>query len=220
MTTHTISRRRIVDNLWLPTGSRDHSSHGVDLPLVSIVAQAPLEPAPQFRNWPDLNIRFKWANDVGIALKLSHRERAVLRHICWRAGKREDGRPPGCWESATNIGLALGYHRNQIGQSLAALVGKGLLTAIRRFSNSTIHRPTMAELSTIARCTETVQMDARKPCTNKKVQQEGIAAGNNYPRTSTYLDGGAIVDNADSCGFSGCPPVGQLCPVCGRQGGR
>ena len=28
----------------------------------------------------------------------------------------------------------------------------------------------------------------------------------------------AIVDNADSCGFTGCPPVGQLCPMCGRQG--
>ena len=30
-----------------------------------------------------------------------------------------------------------------------------------------------------------------------------------------------VVDNADdlaeSCGFEGCPPVGQCCPMCGRQ---
>ena len=101
-----ISPNPIVDNPRLPTGSRDDAPHGVDLPLVDLVAQAPFEPAPQFRTWLDLNTRFQWANDVGIALKLSHRERAVLRHVCWRAGKREDGRPPGCWESATNIGLA------------------------------------------------------------------------------------------------------------------
>ena len=217
MTTYNLPQRQIVDNAL--AGSRDYAPAGVQLPHADIVHQAPLEPSPQFRNWPDLNTRFQWANDVGVALKLSHRERAVLRHVCWRAGKREDCRPPGCWESATNIGLALGYHRNRIGDSLAALVDKGLLTANRRFSNSTIHRPTMAELSTISRCTKTVQMDAPKRCTNKKEEQEGVVLRGTKSLKVLSIEGdSAIVDNADSCGFTGCPPVGQLCLMCGRQG--
>ena len=202
-----------------PWGSRDYAPAGVQLPRADLVHQAPLEPSPEFRNWPDLNTRFQWANDVGIAMQLSHRERAVLRHVCWRAGKREDGRPPGCWESATNIGLALGYHRNRIGDSLAALVDKGLLTANRRFSNSTIHRPIMAELSTISRCTKTVQMDAPKRCTNKNEEQEEVWVQDTKSlKVLSEEEQLAIVDNADSCGFTGCPPVGQLCPMCGRQG--
>ena len=194
-----------------PTGSRDDSRNGVDLPLVDLVVQAPLETSPQFRSWPGLNARLQWANDAGIAYALSSLERAVLRHVCWRAGKREDGRAPGCWESATNIGTALDYHRNQIGTALASLVSKGLLTAERRFSNSTIHRPTFA------RCTETVQMDARKPCTNKKEEQEGLWSQSN--KSLMVLEEGepAIVDNAESCGFTGCPFPDRLCPMCGRQ---
>ena len=203
---NTLSGFPIVDNPQRAIGSRDDSRHGVPLPLADLVAQTPVEAPQRFRNWPDLNTRFLWANDVGIALNLSHRERAVLRHVCWRAGKREDG-PPGCWESAANIGSALAYHRNQIGQSLAALVDKGLLTATRRFSNSTIHRPTMAELSTISRCTETVQMDARKPCTNKKDKQEGVERRENKSlmiHSKEYQP--AIVDNS-ACGYFGYPPV-------------
>ena len=216
-----ISPNPIVDNPLLATGSRDHAPHGVQLPHADIVHQAPLEAAPQFRTWPDLNTRFQWANDVGIALKLSHRERAVLRHVCWRAGKRADARPPGCWESAANIAAALGFHRNSVGQSLAVLVDKGLLTATRRFSSSTIHRPTMAELSTISRCTETVQMDARKPCTNRKVEPEGVYAQDRLSTMYLLEEGeSAIVDIADSCGFAGCPSLGQPCPMCGRQSQR
>ena len=213
----TISPNPIVDNTQPATGSRDDALCGVELPLVDLIHQAPLEAPQQFRNWPDLQTRLQWANDVGIALKLSHRERAVLRHVCWRAGKRQDVRLPGCWESAANIGSALGYHRNQIGQSLAALVDKGLLTATRRFSNSTIHRPTMAELSTISRCTETVQMDARKPCTNLKEKQEGVERRNHKSLMLLTKEGQrTIVDNSPTCGFDGCPPANQPCPMCGR----
>ena len=211
-----ISPNPIVDNPQRATGSRDDSRHGVPLPLADLVAQTPVEAPQKFRNWPGLNARFKWANDVGIALNLSHRERAVLRHVCWRAGKREDG-PPGCWESTINIGLALGYHRNRVGDSLAVLVDKGLLTAIRRFSNSTIHRPTMTELSTISICTETVQMDAPKRCTNQKDKLEGVERRKNKSlmlHSKEYQP--TIVDNSPTCGFDGCPPMGQPCAMCGR----
>ena len=152
----TLPETPIVDNPPQPTGSRDNSPDGVALPLADLVAQARLEAAPRFRNWPNLNTRLEWAYEVGIALNLSSRERAVLQRVCYRAGRHEDGRPPGCWESAASIGIALGFHRNHIGRALAALVDKGLLTATRRFSNSTIHRPTMAELSTISICNKTV----------------------------------------------------------------
>ena len=213
----SLHETQIVDNPQRAIGSLDDSRHGVPLPLADLVAQTPVEAPQRFRNWPDLQTRLQWANDVGIALNLSHRERAVLRHVCWRAGKREDG-PPGCWESTINIGLALGYHRNRVGDSLAVLVDKGLLTAIRRFSNSTIHRPAMAELSTISICTETVQMDAPKRCTNKKDKQEGIVRQKNKSlEILEYIGPGTIVDNSDSCGFEGCPPMGQPCAMCGRQ---
>ena len=66
-----------------------------------------------------------------------------LKHVVWRAGQRSDGKPPGCMESTANIGLALNYHRSEVGQALAALVGHGLLTALRRFSQTTIFRPTL-----------------------------------------------------------------------------
>ena len=221
----------IVDNPLQPTGSRDDSPHGVDLPLVDLVAQAPLETPPQFRDWPGLNARFQWANDAGIAHALSSLERAVLRHVCWRAGKREDGRPPGCWESAANIGTALGYHRNHVGRALARLVTKGLLTADRRFHNSTIHRPTFAS------CTETVQLsqcnprlhvDATLGCTNKKGKQEGVWAQVELVSGGTLFipmdlrivdnDDPDFVDDSKSCGFVGCPFPDRVCPMCGRQG--
>ena len=152
MTTHRISHSPIVDNLeQRPTGSRDDSPSGVDLPLVDLVAQAPIEAAPHFRNWPDLQTRLQWAHDLSIALDLPRRERAVLKHVVWRAGKRNDGRPPGCTESAASIGKAVDYHRSEVGQALTALVGKGLLTATRRFSDSTIHRPTMSDLPDVGK---------------------------------------------------------------------
>ena len=219
MVIYTLTDSRIVDNAL--AGSRDHEPGGVQLPHADIVHQAPLEPSPQFRNWPNLNTRLEWAYRTGIALNLSSRERAVLQRVCYRAGQHQDGRPPGCWESATNIGAALGYHRNHIGRALAALVDKGLLTATRRFSNSTIHRPTMAELSTISICNKTVQMDAPKRCTNRKVQPEGLyAQGSKSFMVLEDIEPGQIVDDAESCGFTGCPPVDRVCPMCGRLGRR
>ena len=100
-----------------------------------------------------------------------------------------------------SIGIALGFHRNHIGRALAALVDKGLLTATRRFSNSTIHRPTMAELSTISICNKTVQMDAPKRCTNRKEEQEEVWAQDTSTLMVLSKEGGsAIVDDAESCG--------------------
>ena len=212
MATRSYHPSTIVDNSPQPTGSRDDSRSGVELPLTEIVHQAPVETPREFRNWPDLHTRLQWANDAGIAHGLSSLERAVLKHVAWRAGKREDGKAPGCWESSANIGTALGYHRNQIGGALAALVDRGLLTANRRFSNSTIHRPTFS------RCTETVQMDARKPCTNKKGNKKGIGAEEKEILLVTEEEP-PIVDDSDSCGMPGCPFPDRVCPMCGRQGG-
>ena len=217
MTTKIVSPNPIVDNPH--TGSRDNSPHGVQLPHADLVHHAPVEPPQQYRDWPTLNTRLQWADDVGCALDLSRLERAVLNRVCWRAGKRSDGHSPGCFESTTNMGDRLGYHRNQVGTALRSLVGKGLLTATRRYSQPSIYCPTMIELSTLPICTKNVQMDARIPCTNKKVKQEDIAA----VISSKYiylLEEGILIDDdwAESCGFIGCPPTDQCCPMCGRHG--
>ena len=200
-----------VDNTPQPTGSRDGSPDGVDLPLVDLVAQAPLESHPQFRNWPPLHKRLEWAIEVGIALELSALQMAALKHVCYRAMRRKDCRAPGCYESAASIGKATGYHRNHVGRALAALVDNGLLTAIRRYSDSTIHRPTLADPSTLARCNPRLQMDATLGCT-KPVEETGTlcAQGNESSDLSS--------DDAASCGMDGCPFPAQVCPMCGRQG--
>ena len=208
-----ISPKQIVDNT---AGSQDNRPNGVDLPLAGIVAQAPVESPQRFQHWPGLNARLTWAHDVSLALSLPRRERAVLKHVVWRSGKRDDGKAPGCWESTANIGLALDYHRSEVGQALAALVQHGLLTAFRRFSQTTVYRPTLAS-SYVGK--PDIGMSENPTLTRNltkrvRVQDSGVPYGNS-------IRGGdsVIVDNADSCGFAGCPTLGQPCPACGRHRG-
>ena len=211
---NTVSQPRIVDNLRLPTGSRDDDPHGVDLPLVDLVAQAPLETSPRFRNWPDLQTRLQWADDVGCALTLTHRERAVLWRVCWRAGRRTDGKSPGCIESAANMGAGLGYHRSHVGTALQSLVKKGLLEKVARFHNTNIYRPTFQRVNVTKR-----DIDMSQNATLTRKQPEGV--DRKISKSLMLLEDiepGRIVDNADSCGFVGCPPLDHICPMCGRQG--
>ena len=230
MTTQTVSRLAIVDNSPQPTGSRDGSPDGVDLPLVDLVSQAPLQTPPQFKDWPDLHTRMQWAHDISIALDLKRRERAVLKHVVWRAGKRNDGKAPGCTESSASIGKAVDYHRAEVGQALTALVGKGLLIATRRFSACTIHRPTMSDLPDVGKPDKWM---SENPSLNKKenkkawAQEELVSGGTLFiplnsegeplpyplglPRDGSDDD----VDEPESCGMDGCPFPDRVCPMCG-----
>ena len=221
--TDSIHQRIIVDNSKCVTvshlpGSRDDAPGGVDLPLVDLVAQTPVEESPRFRDWPDLHTRLQWAHEISLTLDLSALERAVLKHVCWRAGKRDDGRGPGCWESAANIGIAIDYHRNQVGRALATLVDLGLLEAARRYGKPTIHRPTLRPADGLqmhekraSDCTKNVQRNKKD---NGKVFTQGKLS-------NWYEDkgGDSVAEDSESCGFDGCPPVGRVCPMCGRQGG-
>ena len=209
-----ISPNPIVDNPLLATGSRDDASHGVDLPLVDLVAQAPPEAPPQFRNWPGPVARWQWAIEVGIAQNLSALQMATLQHVCMRAGQRNDGKAPGCYQSAENIGTETRHNRKHVGLALAALVKKGLLERISRFHNTNIYRPTFRKVNESQRH---IDMSHSLPLTRNK--PEGVVLrGTKSLKVLSKEEQLAIVDNADSCGFTGCPPVGQLCPMCGRQG--
>ena len=59
-------------------------------------------------------------------------------------------------------------------------------------------------------------MEPRVPLTRNK--PEGVVRGGTKSLKVLSIEGdSAIVDDAESCGFIGCPPVDQYCPVCGRQ---
>ena len=205
-----VTHSTILDNPQHTTGSRDYSPHGVDLPLADLVAQAPVETPQRFRNWPDLQARLQWAHDACMALELPRLEREVLKHVCWRAGRRKDGQPPGCFESTGNIGAALGVSRKYVGQALAGLVAKGLLEVTRRFQNTTIYRPALSL------CVVTTHRDVSLRPTNKKNNKKG--AGSQISNSLNLLDYRAG-DSDESCGYSGCPGISQPCPMCGRQRG-
>lgn len=112
--------------------------------------------------WPDFLTRYEWAVRMGKEYNLPRRERAVLNHVCYRAGRDPDGKPPWCWESAANIGEAIDYHRTEVSEALTALVKKGLLIRQRRYSKTTKYRPTL--IASI--CREFRQMDVGIPDTN------------------------------------------------------
>ena len=212
--TTRISPNPIVDNPRLPTGSRDDSPDGVDLPLVDLVAQAPPEAAQRFRNWPGPVARWQWAVDVGVARDLSAMQVAILQHVCMRSGQRNDGTAPGCHQSAENIGIETRYSRRHVGLALTALVKKGLLEKMARSHCTSVYRPTFNRVNVTL---GNIGLEPRVTQTRNK--PEGVYAQNRLSNMYLLEEGEpAIVDNADSCGFTGCPPVDRVCPMCGRQG--
>ena len=167
MVIYTLTDSRIVDNAL--AGSRDHEPGGVQLPHADIVHQAPLEPSPQFRNWPSPVARWQWAIEVGIAQNLSALQMATLQHVCMRAGQRNDGKAPVCYQSAENIGTETRHNRKHVGLALAALVKKGLLERISRFHNTNIYRPTFRKVNESQRH---IDMSHSVPLTRNK--PEGV----------------------------------------------
>ena len=148
MAIYTLTDSRIVDNPLLATGSRDNSPDGVDLPLVDLVAQAPLEAPQRFRNWPSPVARWQWAVDVGVARDLSAIQVAINSNmsVCDLASAMM-ATAPGCHQSAENIGIETRYSRRHVGLALTALVKKGLLEKVARSHNTTVYRPTFSRVN-------------------------------------------------------------------------
>ena len=85
---------------------------------------------------PKLPLRLAWAYASGKRKHLSLAERAVLRHVAYRAG-RPDG---ACYEAHQNMADELGVARETVARALKVLVKQGLLSARARFQRATIYR--------------------------------------------------------------------------------
>lgn len=86
-------------------------------------------------HWPSPDLRHEWAIEQGILFDLAAIQRAILKHICHRAGGRDEIR--GCLQSQGQIALETGYKRNAVNRAINDLAGLNLI-ALRKHRNNDI----------------------------------------------------------------------------------